>query len=219
MKFRKWAIPIYVPKSDRITNIGTGFLARRRGEVGLVTAAQVPLGIRPFATGGWVGWPPELQSVPDLKGSPQPIRMFEQERGVRVPTFSYSFRNEATGWLHDMIGFFGPAHEPAIAALEQVFDVIDLEAEAPDPARGTVVTALGYPDRGGATRWPYESPRRSSGQIEQVGEDGLLHAGLAPADGLVGAPVVTDKGDFVGMMVGSSGRSARIQSRRDLLGL
>ena len=219
VKFRKWAIPVYVPKSERITNIGTAFLVRRHGEVGLVTAAHVPIGMRPFATGGWVGWPHELLSVPDPTGSVQPLQMFDQPQGVRTPAFSYSFRNETTGWLHDMIGFFGPAHEDAITALRNVFDVVDLDMESTEPAKGTVVTALGYPDRGGATVWPYGSPRRSSGPVERVAEDGLLEAAFTPGDGLAGGPVVTDKGDFVGMVVGTRDRSARIQPRRDLLSL
>ena len=219
MKFPKCAIPLFVPKSERITLIGTGFLARRRGEVGLVTAANVPIGIRPFATGGWVGWPHEVLAVTDLAGPPQPVQLFGEARGVRAPTFSYSLRNEATGYLHDMIGFFRSPNEPAIAALQEVFDVIDLETEPPPLTKGTVLTAVGYPDRGGATTWPYTSPRRSSGLFEHVGDDGLIEATFAPADGLHGGPVMTDRGAFVGMVAGSNGGSARIHSHQDLLSL
>lgn len=219
MKFPNSAIPVYVPKSDRITNIGTGFLARRRGEVGLVTAAHVPTGLRPFATGGWVGWPHELLTVPDPTGPAEPVQLFDSTQGVRAPAFSYAVRNEATGWLHDMLGFFGPEHEGAITALQEVFEVIDLETETPEPTKGTVLTAVGYPDRGGATKWPYGSPRRISGPVERIADDGLVEAAFTPSDGLLGGPVFTDNGDFVGMVVGTNGRAARIHSRQDLLGL
>ena len=219
VKLPRCAIPLYVPRSERVTNIGTGFLARRRGETGLVTAARVPIGIKPFATSGWVGWPQEILAVPDLEGPAQPVQLFDNTQGHRVPAFSFRHRNEVSGWLHDMIGFFEPLNEAAIATLEETFDVIDLEAEGTEPSKGTVLTALGYPDRGGVTTWPYSSPRRSSGAFERVGEAGLLEAAFLPGDGLVGGPVFSAKGDFVGMLAGSEDGSARILSREDLLEL
>jgi hypothetical protein len=219
VKFRNCAIPLYVPKSERVTHIGTGFLASRRGEVGLMTAAHVPIGIKPFATSGWVGWPHEILSVPDPTGSAQPVQMFDPEQSLRAPAFSYSVRSEVTGYLHDMMGFFGPLHDPAITALQAVYDVIDLEAESPEPSKGTVLTALGYPDRGGATMWPYSSPRKSSGGFERVADDGLLEAALSVTGGFHGGPVFTDKGEFVGMVVGAHGSSAWLHSRGDLLSL
>jgi hypothetical protein len=219
VKFPSCAIPLYVPKSERTTLIGTGFLGRRGGEVGLLTAAHMPIGIQPFATAGWVGWPHEILSVPDPTGSPQPVHLFDPEQSARTPVFSYRVRSETTGFLHDMIGFFGPVHEPAISALEEVYEVIDLESESSEPSKGTALTALGYPDRGGATTWPYHSARRSSGPFERVADDGLLEAAFAPADGLLGGPVFTDKAEFVGMVVGAEDGAARIHGRAELLAL
>jgi hypothetical protein len=219
VKLPRCAIPLYVTKSERITLIGTGFLARRKGEVGLVTAANVPIGIRPFATGGWVGWPHEILAVTDPTGSPQPVHLFQPEESVRAPVFSYRLRNEATGYLHDMLGFFDPIHEPAISALQDVYEVIDLDEEASEPHQGAVVTALGYPDRGGSTMWPYGSPRRTSGAVAQVTDDGLIEAALGAAGGFHGGPVFTDKGGFVGMVSEGDGRSGRIHPRAALLEL
>ena len=219
MKFRKCAIPLYVPKSERITYIGTGFLARRRGEVGLLTAAHVPLGIRPFETAGWVGWPHEMLAVPDLEDAPLAVQMFASSENGRAPAFSYEFRNEATGYLRDMLGFFDPVNAEAIDALQETFEVIDLESETSEPKKGAVVMALGYPDRGGESTWPYASPRRCTGPFERVADDGLLEATIGATEGFAGAPAFTEGGEFVGMVAETSGGSARIHSRQDLLSL
>ena len=204
----RYAIPVY-SKNGATTHIGTGFLGERRGELGLLTAARVPLGRQPFATSDWVGWPTTLFAsvVPGV--TDEPIQLLVGDSGARRPSFSYVLSNPASGYLVDMIGVFGTADVPALERLAESFEVVHLESEASSPEPGTDLTVRGFPDRGGSTTWPYESSRKATGPLERITEDGLLEARITLADGFCGAPVFAASG-FVGMVSQNRDGACRI---------
>ena len=214
----RFAIPVHSPMGST-THIGTGFLAERGGELGLLTTARFLLGRQPFASPDWVGWPTTMFAsvVPGVQVESIPLLV--AERGTRRPTFSYVVRNPASGYLADMIGFFSTADVPALERLADAFDVVELQPEQSAPAPGAALTARGFPDRGGSSPWPYETSRTASGRLDRIRDDGVLEASMTVSEGFRGAPTFTDGGDFVGMVCEAGQGSCRILPAEQLLTL
>ena len=121
----------------RTTRIGTGFLAERDGEIGLITTARFLLGRQPYATGGWAGWPTRMLAsvVPGEHVESIPL-VVVGDRGTRRATFSYVVRNPGSGLLADMIGFFDTADVPALERLADEFEAVSLRPDQPAPPLG-----------------------------------------------------------------------------------
>ena len=64
--------------------------------------------------------------------------------------------------------------------------------------------------------WPYSSPRKSSGTVAQVADDGQIEATLSLSAGFRGAPVFTSSGDFVGAVSATEDGIARITGCKEL---
>ena len=214
----RFAIPVYCPMG-RTTRIGTGFLAERDGEVGLLTTARFLLGRQPYATGGWAGWPTTMLASVVPGEHVESIPLVVGEGGVRRATFSYVVRNPASGYLADMIGFFDRTDVPALERLADEFEAVALRPDQPPPPLGAELTVRGFPDRGGSSRWPYETSRKASGNLERIREDGVLEAKISISDGFRGAPTFTGSGDFVGMVCEAGGGICRIIPVEELLTL
>ena len=159
----RFAIPVYCPMGPT-TRIGTGFLAERDGEVGLLTTARFLFGRQPYATSGWAGWPTTMLAsvVPGVHVESIPL-VIAGERGKRRATFTHVVRNPASGYMADMIGFFSTTDVPALERLADEFEAVALRPDQPPPPLGAELTVRGFPDRGGSSRWPYETSRKASG--------------------------------------------------------
>ena len=205
----RFAIPVHSPMGTT-THIGTGFLAERGGELGLLTTARFLLRRQPFASPGWVGWPTTMFATVVPGVHVESIPLLVSERGTRRPTFSYVVRNPASGYLADMIGFFSAADVPALEQLADAFDVVDLQPDQPSPEPGAALTVRGFPDRGGSSTWPYETSRKAYGRLDLIRDDGVLEASMTLGEGFRGAPTFTDGGEFVGMICETGEGSCRI---------
>ena len=203
------AIPMSAPKPPDEAHIGTCFLGRRAGRLGLYTAAHVPVGKQPRATHGWSGWPTAVHAW-QTPTTPREVQMFAMTIPI-TPLFSYRLNPYPAlsstllpPSMADLMTFRATQHAAVIQALAEVFDEVDLDDEVM-PEAGAPLIGFGYPDLGGDAKWPYPDASTVMGEFLRA-EGGLIRARMPLDDGFSGGPVFSeDRGAFVGMMIGTDG--------------
>lgn len=190
------AIPLHTRASGGLRiNIGTGFLARRQGVLGLVTAAHMPTKTQPRAD--WIVWPDRLGA--GAVGTPEVSLELFSAIIPRTPRFRFRVSNEATGKMEDMMAIVG---DPALEPLAEHFEVIDLDIDHFVITEEQGMTCYGFPHW--AETWPPAPVPVTHGTF--LGQRGrIFEANMPNEEGFSGGPVFLDDGQFAGMLIGSRG--------------
>lgn len=110
-----------------------------------------------------------------------------------------------------MMAFRGPAYAEPLAALAERYQPVELAVGSDwSITLGDGLHCFGYPDRGGATKWPYSPASTASGPILGVAEGPMIEADCNTVKGFSGGPVFDDRATFVGMLVGDTDGRSRI---------
>jgi Trypsin-like peptidase domain len=197
------AIPLACCSSQGTWNIGTGFLARLNGTVGLVTAAHIPTGSQPKSS--WQFWPKEMSFF--LSDDNYIVtKLFFRFASANSPLFRFVCAEHQK--IADMMLLTEYQHADQIKQLTGSFSVIDFVEKQILPKPHEALTCYGFPDV--KKQWPYASPIKSRGAFCSV-EDGPMFTATVPTqNGMSGGPVFDDSDRFVGMMIGNTDGFARI---------
>lgn len=197
------AIPLACLVPPNTVNIGSGFLARYKGVVALVSAAHTPT--RSAPTTNWSEWPPEMIVFP-APDERLTTPLFTGDDAARSPTFRFMLAPHPG--IADMMLLIGSIHQNVLSQLMTRYSVLELSQAGYTPRSGDMLTCYGFPHH--HPQWPYTPPFSSSGPFICQSTGPMFEADIPAQVGQSGGPVFDASDQLVGMLIGSTDGVTRI---------
>lgn len=190
------------PADGEAVFTGTAFLIRiPECGLALVTCAHLPIKMQPHTD--FQLWPNSITlfNLPETRR----VLLFDTEAS-RVPAFKF-FQDRFTGTMSDVIVFPQAQMQELDPSFIESVQIIDCTKPPADPKPDEPICGYGFPDK--HEIWPYAPPDCVEGTFKH--RNVLMYeADLDLKVGHSGGPVFTQSGQFVGMMIGTTGPYARI---------
>ncbi|NVP55951.1 hypothetical protein [Mycoplana rhizolycopersici] len=180
-----YALPFLVRRSDTDNGIGSAFLAKRNGNILLVTCAHTPQG--KHVTDDFHNWPREFELRID--GAWKSFPLFTKDGDP-----SFTFKRWADGTIADMLSF--ELSESVISSLAEKCYVFQLDKPYLCK-KGQKLVAYGYPDAG--AQWPPDQQKAKGKALDNV-----VHCTIKAELGYSGGPVVANGTELAGLLIGSN---------------